>query len=79
MNYVYLTILVFFIFLRGIAQEEIIVKFNYSYLDYEFIDDESRKTAKLNELFNEEAAREIYQLSSKFPELLESNVRRICY
>ena len=79
MNYFYLTILVFFIFLRGIAQEEIIVKFNYSYLDYEFIDDESRKTAKLNELFKEEAKRHLYQLSSEFPELLESNVRRICY
>ncbi|MDX1652361.1 MAG: hypothetical protein R3277_07715 [Brumimicrobium sp.] len=79
LRFSYLTPLVclFFFKLHSHTQEEIIVKFNYSYLDYEFIDDKNKKEASLNEIFNEEAERQLHLLEFKFPELLESNVTKI--
>src|SRR5690554_3382768 len=47
----------FFFILNHNAQEKIIVKFNYSYLDYELIDDENIIESKFTEIFNDKAKR----------------------
>lgn len=63
----YLTVLLFLLFFNVHGQEEIIVKFSYSYLDYEFVDNKNRNETTFAELFNEKAKQELHLLNSKFP------------
>ncbi|MGM0479689.1 MAG: hypothetical protein ACQERC_10740 [Bacteroidota bacterium] len=58
MKSVFLTIVALILSLARYTQREIIVKFNYEFLNEQFIDDKSSLTAQLNALFNDKAERE---------------------
>ncbi|HLW09615.1 MAG TPA: S8 family peptidase [Fermentimonas sp.] len=55
------------------------MKFNYSYLNYEFIDDKERRSSVFVEIFNQKAEKELDKLKILFPELLRSRVTKIFY
>ncbi|MGM0477822.1 MAG: S8 family peptidase, partial [Bacteroidota bacterium] len=77
MKSVFLTIVALILSLACYTQREIIVKFNYEFLDEQFIDDKSSLTAQLNALFNDKAERELDVLKAEFPELLDSQASKV--
>jgi hypothetical protein len=54
-----------------------IVKFNYQYLDYKFVNDKHRNEIEFIELFNHKAVDEINELAALYPDLMHSKVFKI--
>lgn len=59
MKPVFLTIITLILSWSCYTQQEIIVKFNYEFLDEQFVGDKSSLTTQLNELFCDKAEREL--------------------
>lgn len=77
MKSICLSTTIIFLSIFSLAQEDIIVKFHYNFLDYQFIDDQNSVTATLNDIFNDNAERELGILKSEYPELFNTQVSKI--
>lgn len=72
-----ISVFLLFLIFKASAQESVVVKFNYSYLDFTVIDDYSIKKISFLKLFNEKAKNELTQLINDNPELAKCKLEKI--